>query len=122
MFRDMPRYQQLNAASVVSLGSLVVIGTFQAADTSDLVRLTAHATILVAVVAAIIHGVRHTAMKPTWLLPRMTLILFALGSLMCVVAGEYLPAAVGAIQAALLPLLMLDDRLNALFRYTPDVS
>ncbi|MDI9932553.1 hypothetical protein QM588_19225 [Rhodococcus sp. IEGM 1354] len=52
----------------------------------------------------------------------MTLLVFGLGSLMCVVAGDYLPAAVAAIQAVILPLFVLDDRVNALYRYTPDVS
>lgn len=121
-FRRTPRYRQLNAASVVFLGSLVVIGTFQAADTSDSIRLAAHSAILVAVAAAILHALRRTDRNPTWLLPRTTLILFGLGSLVCVVAGDYLPAVVAAIQAVILPLFMLDDRVNALYRYSPDVS
>ena len=121
-FRKTPRYQQLNAASVVFLGSLVVIGTFQAVDTSDSIRLAAHSAILVAVAAAILYALRRTDRKPTWLLPRTTLILFGLGSLVCVVAGDYLPAVIAAIQAVTLPLFMLDDRVNALYRYTPDVS
>jgi hypothetical protein len=121
-FRKTPRYRQLNAASVVFLGSLVVIGTFQAADTSDSIRLATHSAILVAVAAAILHALRRTDRKPTWLLPRTRLILFGLGSLVCVVAGDYLPAVVAAIQAVILPLFMLNDRVNALYRYTPDVS
>lgn len=121
-FRKTPRYRQLNAASVVFLGSLVVIGTFRMAETSDSIRLAAHSAILVAVAAAIVHGLRRTDRKPTWLLPRMTLVLFGLGSLVCVVAGDYLPAVIAAIQAVILPLFMLDDRVNALYQYTPDVS
>ncbi|OZD36995.1 hypothetical protein CH252_33825 [Rhodococcus sp. 06-1477-1B] len=121
-FRKTPRYQQLNAASVVFLGSLVVIGTFRMAETSDSIRLAAHSAILVAVAAAIVYGLKRTDRKPTLLLPRMTLVLFGLGSLVCVVAGDYLPAVVAAIQAVILPLFMLDDRVNALYRYTPDVS
>jgi len=121
-FRRTPRYRQLNAASVVFLGSLVVIGTFQAADTSDSIRLATHSAILVAIAAAILYALRRTDRKPTWLVPRTTLILLGLGSLVCVVAGDYLPAVVAAIQAVILPRFMLDDRVNALYRYTPDVS
>ena len=121
-FRRTPRYRQLNAASVVFRGALVVIGTFRAADTSDSIRLATHSAILVAIAAAILYALRRTDRKPTWLLPRTTLILFGLGSLVCVVAGDYLPAVIAAIQAVTLPLFMLDDRVNALYRYTPDVS
>ncbi|OZE29422.1 MULTISPECIES: hypothetical protein [Nocardiaceae] len=108
-FRRTPRYRQLNAASVVFLGSLVVIGTFQAVDTSDSIRLATHSAIQVAIAAAILYALRRTDRKPTWLLPRTTLILFGLGSLVCVVAGDYLPAVIAAIQAVILPLFMLDD-------------
>ena len=41
---------------------------------------------------------------------------------MYVVAGDYLPAVIAAIQTVILPLFMLDDRVNALYRYTPVVS
>ncbi|MEK8073933.1 hypothetical protein [Rhodococcoides navarretei] len=70
--------------------------------------------------AAVVFGVCRAARKPTWLLPRVTLAFFTLGSMASLVGGSYLPVANGAILAAILPMFLTDGRWDRLFGHTQD--
>lgn len=99
---------------------MAVMATVQVFDTSDVGRVLAHVAILASVGAAVAFGVRHTGRKPTWLLPRMALAFFTLGSMASLVGGSYLPAANGAILAAILPVFLIDERWDRLFGHSQD--
>lgn len=119
MLRNLSRYRQLNLLSVAALVALTVVGTLQVLGVSDGWRLAGHLIVICRAVGAGVCGVRHSADKPTWLLPRVVFV-FVLGSLTTLIAGDYLRAVVCAILAVILPLSMLDDRWNTLFRYRTD--
>ena len=117
MIRGLPRYRQLNLVSIALLSAMAAVATLQGLDPSDSARTAGHLLVLVSVAAVAVFGIRRSACKPTWLLPRMTLACFALGSVASLVAGNYVVAASGALTAAILPLFLTDERWNTLFRY-----
>ncbi|WP_128646425.1 hypothetical protein [Rhodococcus sp. BS-15] len=97
---------------------MAVIAAVQVLDLSNFGRVLAHVAILIFVVAAVGYGVCRAASKPTWLLPRMALAFFTLGSVASLVGGSYLPAANGAILAAILPMFLTDERWDRLFGHS----
>ncbi|KZF07868.1 hypothetical protein A2J04_01075 [Rhodococcus sp. EPR-279] len=103
--------------SVALLGTMAAVATTQVLDLSNFGRGLAHAAILICAVAAVVYGVFRAARKPTWLLPRMALVFFTLGSVASLIGGSYLPAASGAIMAAILPMFSTDERWDRLFGY-----
>jgi uncharacterized membrane protein YvlD (DUF360 family) len=89
---------------------MAVISTVQVLDLSNVGRVSAHVATLICVVAAVVYGLFRASRKPTWLLPRMVLTFFTFGSVASLVGGSYLPAASGAIMAAILPMFSTDER------------
>lgn len=121
MLRNLSRYRQLNVLSIGALAAIVAASVVQVLDVSDGWRLAGHLIVLACVVGAVGYGVRHSEDKPTWLLPRIVFVFFALGSIASAIGGNYVPAMIGAVLAVILPLFMLDDRWNTLFRYRTEV-
>jgi uncharacterized membrane protein YvlD (DUF360 family) len=101
---------------------MAAVAAIQVLDLSNFGRGLAHVAIAVSVGAAVVFGVFRAARKPTWLLPRMALVFFTLGSVASLIGGSYLPAASGAIMAAILPMFLTDERWNRLFGYRAPVN
>ncbi|WP_297006683.1 hypothetical protein [uncultured Corynebacterium sp.] len=83
-------------------------------------RLVVQGIVVVVGVAVATWGVLHRARRPSWLLPRVTVVAFAAATVGSFAAGDEVEGFVGLVMTVIIPGFLTDGRWDRQFRYPPE--